>query len=484
MWDGSKFLAGTFNTSGGTKVILSTDGITWTGSSLTDPNLYDVEQIAFNGSRHVAVGLTIGSSGSTIYYSDNGGYDWTPAPSSSGFTQLYSVVWNGSMFVVAGFSTTVNKLGYSYDGIDWIAYSDQTLLSSYSSILSKPSYILPLPSPTPTQTNTATPTQTTSVTPSTSSVITQARTVAVGSTNNKIGFTLSGLDWSAATSGGNLINGTFGYGVATNGSRFVAGGNGTNTLIYSDDGLNWSVTSNGSSIFGTEVRAVGYSNNRWVAVGINAGSGRIGYSNDGITWSAATNSTVLGSTPLAVSSNGSRWVVGAQAGGVITQTLFYSDDNGVTWAQSSNGSTRISTSVRGIVWGGDRFVALGQGTNIFSVSYDGITWSAATNGNALMTLGYGIAHNGSRYVAAGQGTNEVLYSNDGFTWSATTNGNSIIDLTGYAVSWDGNKFIIGGMSSSGAGVAASSSDGINWTAYNNTSTIFNSRINSLASKTS
>jgi hypothetical protein len=138
-------LAGLFNTTGGTKVILSTDGITWTGSSLTDTNFYDVEQIAFNGSRHVAVGITLGQTGSTIYYSDNGGYDWTPAPSSSGFTQLYSVVWNGSMFVVGGNSVSNNRLGYSYDGIDWVAYSDQTLLGSYSSVLSKPSYVLPLP---------------------------------------------------------------------------------------------------------------------------------------------------------------------------------------------------------------------------------------------------------------------------------------------------------------------------------------------------
>jgi hypothetical protein len=140
IWDGSKFLAGLLNTTGGTKVILSTDGITWTGSSLTELDLYSVEQIAFNGSRYVAVGGTLSGTGSTVYHSDNGGYDWTPAPSSSGFTLINSVAWNGSMFVIGGSSVT-NDLGYSYDGITWEVYSDQTLLNSYNYVLSKPNYI-------------------------------------------------------------------------------------------------------------------------------------------------------------------------------------------------------------------------------------------------------------------------------------------------------------------------------------------------------
>ena len=93
-----------------------------------------------------------------------------------------------------------------------------------------------------------------------------------------------------------------------------------------------------------------------------------------------------------------------------------------TFTQTSNGSTILSTRVRGIVWGGDRFVAVGNGTSTkIAVSFDGITWSASTNGNTIISSEvYGVTHNGTTFVEVGSGTNKVAYSNDGFTWTAST----------------------------------------------------------------
>jgi hypothetical protein len=83
------------------------------------------------------------------------------------------------------------------------------------------------------------------------------------------------------------------------------------------------------------------------------------------------------------------------------------------------------------------WVACGNGsTNRLGYSYDGITWSASTNGNTIfndVSGCWGIGWNGNIWVAGGYGTNRLGYSYDGITWSGATNANTFFTDAGFAV---------------------------------------------------
>jgi hypothetical protein len=388
-------------------------------------------------------------------------------------------------------------LAYSFDGDVWYTYVDyQTQLNQYISIISKPNYVLPLPSPTQTPTNTETPTNTPtqtptntgtpantptntmtpSITPSTSSTIFTAKMVAVGGTVNNVAYSLDGFNWSASTTGNNLITSTYANTVEVNGSgsMFVVGGgsSSTNRLIYSIDGINWSASTSGNSILTRETLSLSWSMDRWLAGGsLTDLSGKIAYSNDGITWTGSTSTVgwIYG-----FARNSSRWVAG---GGIISvgdNVLYYSDDNGVTWSQSSNGPSLIA-SVDSVSWGNNRFVAVGNNgeiKNTIIVSYDGITWSAATSYTGVtgpFGVLYSVDYDGSKFVAAGNTTNRIIYSTDGFTWFASNNGNSIFTTEVSEVMWNGDQWVAAGQ---GTNTIAVSNNGLTWTGSTNGNSIF------------
>ena len=110
------------------------------------------------------------------------------------------------------------------------------------------------------------------------------------------------------------------------------------------------------------------------------------------------------------------------------------------------------------------WVAIGLGTNSLGYSLDGITWSASTNGNSILTdnaFNGGVVYNGSRWVAVGGGTvNSIAYSNDGITWSGSTNGYGLSEI-GWSVAWNGSLFVAG-MNTNQGNLFVYSSDGITW----------------------
>ena len=333
----------------------------------------------------------------------------------------------------------------------------------------------PTDTPTPTPTETPTPTDTPTPTPTPQ----PASIVAAGGVN-VLGYSYDGDTWYSSSNGNTFITQPA-YAVATDGNVFVAGGQGsTNPLIYSTDGITWTGSANGTTVFASgTVRGIAYGGNKFVAVGIGSGAGKLAYSSDGITWSGATNSGVFGSVPLSVAYNGSRWVATAQKGGVVLTTLAYSDD-GITWSGGTNSTSIFTSAARSVTYGNNVWVAVGDGTNRIAYSSDGITWSGSTSGNSLITgTGYGVSFNGSQFVAAGQGTNSLIYSTDGINWSASSNSTSIFSIQGFSVSWTGTKWIAGGL---GTNTLATSTDGITWSATTNGNTIMNSRVHAIASK--
>ncbi len=140
--------------------------------------------------------------------------------------------------------------------------------------------------------------------------------------------------------------------------------------------------------------------------------------------------------------------------GTGTNTLAYSDDNGLTWI--ANGATVFTTTGSRAIWSGTRFVGVGTGTNTLAYSNDGITWTGL-GATVFSTIGNDVVWNGIRFVAVGQGTNTIAWSNDGVTWNGL--GTSIFSTAGNGVTWNGSKFVAVGQ---GTNTIAQSSDGIIW----------------------
>ena len=145
--------------------------------------------------------------------------------------------------------------------------------------------------------------------------------------------------------------------IGTNGSRIVVGflninfGSGGNFhhMIYSDDnGSNWNDCSTNnnefvSKLFTLQALSIKYANGIWIAGGqqyaSNAHEGyTIARSSDGITWTGISGSTDLMKKVNDVEWNGVRWVA---TGGQGSQSVLYSEDNGLTWTTITDSSKNL-----------------------------------------------------------------------------------------------------------------------------------------------
>lgn len=233
----------------------------------------------------VAVGAWA-SADNTLGYSLDGGITWV----GLGKTILTgddgtSAYWDGNKFIIGGCGTlTANAFSYSYDGINWIGDSTETIGFVYGICSHDKKYVAVGTSGN----NFATSTDGITWTGRGSLVLDATargvcwgcyKFVAVGNgTSHTLAYSYDGMAWTGL---GKTIFSTNGYGVCWNGSMFVAVGNGTNTIAYSSNGINWYGSSNGNSIF-TYGKTVCWNGDKFIAGG--AGSNTIAYSFDGSTW--------------------------------------------------------------------------------------------------------------------------------------------------------------------------------------------------------
>ena len=211
-------------------------------------------------------------------------------------------------------------------------------------------------------------------------------------------YSYDGISWTAAsgTTFGSTT-GAQGRDVAWGGNKFVAVGTSggaapATTAIYSYDGINWlATTTTGSTTgmwsttsFSGSGWGVAYNGSRWVAVGGDGNTTAatankcIYYSADGLTWTNATGGSPFvpgagqaNSIARSICWNGLRWVaVGTNntstVTSVATTSVFYSNDNGVTW-------TATATNV------------YGAGLLANQANYGG--YSIAFNGVRMVTVG-------------------------------------------------------------------------------------------------
>jgi hypothetical protein len=139
-WTGSLWVAGGVSSNSG-KIAYSYDGITWTTSASGDTEFLNgvngVQAISSNGYLIVAGGGYDGNSMKVVYSSN--GITWTNGTDISGAfdvaSSLYSVAWNGTLWVLVGTSlggepgfVGEGRIFYSYNGSTWTRSANDTTI--------------------------------------------------------------------------------------------------------------------------------------------------------------------------------------------------------------------------------------------------------------------------------------------------------------------------------------------------------------------
>ena len=204
-----------------------------------------------------------------------------------------------------------------------------------------------------------------------------------------------GINWNEISEGrGTLQFDNFLNDIAYGKGTLAAVGKGT--IRYSKDGFSFSDAENLPISKWTSLHDVEYSENGFIAVGVN---GTILTSSDGVAWVLRDAGTEYDLYAL-VYGNGIHVAVGL--GGIVLTS-----PDGITW-------TKHNAGVPGYLWeiayGNSLFIALGEGDAILT-SRDGITWvkQAPIPGQHIGCL----AFDGERFVASGTC---LATTKDGIDW--------------------------------------------------------------------
>ncbi|MDR3341956.1 MAG: hypothetical protein LBT14_04055 [Treponema sp.] len=257
--------------------------------------------------------------------------------------------------------------------------------------------------------------------------------------------------------------------IAFGNNTFVATGSGA-TAWYSTDGINWTASSSTSGfVSGNSISGLGFGGGMFVATGGSSNNTTRAYSKYGVTWTASGTGTF--NAKGVAYGNGTFVISGA--GGQIAYTT---DPVNNTWTVLANdetgtnfGGTGNKEFINAVVYGKGKFVAGGgRGQTIYSTN--GITWDQNDQtADIFLDGGFidGIAFSGSRFVAAGgNGSKAVLaWSDDGINWTNVVEPRLGVETEANNVAWGNGYFVAVGRNS---GVASYSSDGIIWTAIEDT----------------
>ena len=253
------------------KAAYSTDGITWTQTTLPSTGYW--RSVTFGNGTFVAIAH---NSNVAAYSTD--GITWT-ATSLPSSTNWRSVTYGNDTFVAIAYN--VNKAAYSTDGITWnattlpasdywrsvtygngkfvaVIYSSSNNIAAYS-----------IDGITWTQSTLPTSVRWSSVTYGNGTF------VAIAWNANKAAYSTDGISWTIST----LQNALTWESVTYGNDKFVAVASGSRIVNYSTDGINWTQSTMPTT---ADWKSVTYGNGTFVAV--TYGSNIAAYSTDGITW--------------------------------------------------------------------------------------------------------------------------------------------------------------------------------------------------------
>jgi len=220
--------------------------------------------------------------------------------------------------------------------------------------------------------------------------------------------------------------------------------------MTSADGARWATAQTGRE--GETYRHVAFGGGKCVAVGRFGGNNLIGVTGDGTAWRRQEKEAryaryVLGLTHARsgfLALGGEAVTVGA------SQPFALQSADGETWGEyRSIGGHNV---LRRVVWGRDRFVAVGD-RGRRATSPDGATWQDAPGTRALDTL-VDVAYGAGVFVGVGLHGLRMTTA-DGLTWSPPLPGEEGEHLN--SVLWVGDRFVAIGL-----GATYTSPDGRRW----------------------
>jgi hypothetical protein len=374
----------------------STDAITWTGLGSTIFNT-TVNKVIYANNYYLAVGFS-----SNTIASSSDGTTWT-GRGSTYFQQGRSIAYGNSTYVavgerrvtlVAGGAGT-NTLAVSYDnGLNWTGLGS----TLFGFVNNKDSGCICL---------------------------------AYGN-NMWIAGTLNGANGGAGTDAmAYSYNGTQWVGLGTTlftvtydvvyGDKWVAVGNGNSQKIaYSTNGTQWTFIA--ADIIPAPL-SIAYGNSLYIAVG-GGNTNTIAWSNNGISWTGLGTSIFSGGAGIAIAYGGGIWVAMGNNGSV-NSLAYSSDGSGTQW--TGLGRTLFQDTSNfylngDIVYGSDKFVAVGGGqnsSNTIAYSYNGSQWTGIGT-TIFRELARKVDYVAGRFIAVGY--NNLYLTGRGFTWAYSDDG--------------------------------------------------------------
>lgn len=246
----------------------------------------------------------------------------------------------------------------------------------------------------------------------------------------------NGITWTGL---GKTIFSYFGECMAFNSdvSIILIGGNGTNSMARSiDRGITWTPIATSfkycSDIIWSPILekfvAVGTGERRGESTNGNTYS--VAYSSDGVSWEGSDRFT----NGNAIAWGNDKFIAGGYS---ESNSLIQSSADGIIWTDIAQ---NIFSSMNGIAYGNNMWVATGWGTSTIAISTDGINWTGL--GKTIFTTVGGKAVYSSElniWVAVGRGTNSIAWSTDGSIWTGIGQINNFSD--GKDVHWNGHLFM-------------------------------------------
>lgn len=158
-------------------------------------------------------------------------------------------------------------------------------------------------------------------------------------------------------------------------------------------------------------------------------------------------------------------VVQDSGGTPVTSTISnVSLDGGWNYATSYSDDLARNNRWYGVVFGSNKYVAVGDRTTASASPYramyssNGTSWTGSTSLDTSTTW-YGVGYGGSRFVAVGN-SGKSAYSSNGSSWTMSDS-SSLGSYIWFDVTYGGNKYVACGGSSNAGSMY--SSNGINWT---------------------
>jgi hypothetical protein len=303
------------------------------------------------------------------------------------------VVWNGSIWVVAG-NAGVNSLLYSEDGNTWYSGGANIFDSNFGSF---------------------------------DVVWNGSIWVAVGAPVGQryvVAYSYTGKSWTTVQLSNQIIksnndalyNTNKPFSLEWDGNAFVMALNstvssGNHNYIVSYNGIDW--THIQPSLI-QSANIAKWTGSNFVIAGEDTVNSILIKPNDGYdNWQTAPGTNTRTFYDLDCNTEFSNTIVFQRS--ILLSNKSHSFDGGATWTDASSNIGSLMTVVNKAHNNGKLWVAVGSGTNTIATSTDGLHWIGG-GATIFTTAGLDVYWSNSLWVAVGQGTNSIAYSSDGIYW--------------------------------------------------------------------